>query len=373
MGLLEGVCRPSSLRVAFTSVRWRVRIKIPPGNPRIMSTIGEGASRLEFPAVPKVSVLMPVFNAEPYLQAAIDSVLAQSFDDWELILVDDGSTDGSRAICEAATSNPRIRLLSRLNTGIAGALNDGLSIARGAYIARLDADDVATPAWLQLLSRHLDSRPNCVIVAGCATQIDHAGRLLGAIRQPIDHDTIILSLLNGRGSAVIHSCCMYRATTALAVGCYSTRCVPAEDLDFFLRMADHGQLENLPETLVHVRRHVASSTALSDQKRIHQLKLQILQEAYARRGIEFDPAKIPLMNHAASVAEAYAIWLLIACRSGEWRTAVYYAGRTAHAMLMNPTALGRVSKRILYAISPIALRNLVAAWRSRTEYQADAV
>src|SRR4051812_4814918 len=98
---------------------------------------------------PPISVLMPVYNAERYVAEAIESILAQSPGDFEFIIIDDGSKDGSLAILERyAARDPRIRLVSRPNTGIVKALNQGLEMASGELVARMDADDIALPGRL---------------------------------------------------------------------------------------------------------------------------------------------------------------------------------------------------------------------------------
>src|SRR5437868_1739700 len=97
-------------------------------------------------ATPLVSVVMPLYNAAVYLPAALDSILAQTLRDFELIVVDDGSRDRSPAILRRYQSrDPRLRVISRPNTGIVGALNDGLAVSRGEFIARMDADDISLP------------------------------------------------------------------------------------------------------------------------------------------------------------------------------------------------------------------------------------
>src|SRR5678816_4165512 len=110
---------------------------------------------------PRVSIVMPVYNAAAYLAEAVDSILAQTFRDFQFVIVNDGSTDRSTAILERyAHRDQRIKLISRPNTGIVGALNDGLAEATGDYIARMDADDVSTPNRLAVqvdyLDKHLD-------------------------------------------------------------------------------------------------------------------------------------------------------------------------------------------------------------------------
>ncbi|MEM9365516.1 MAG: glycosyltransferase family 2 protein [Planctomycetota bacterium] len=330
-----------------------------------MTAINLNASRCDSSDGPKVSVLMPVFNAVPYLQAAIQSVQHQSFQDWELILIDDGSTDGSRAACEHfVAEDPRVRLISRTHRGLKHTRNEALFAAQGQYVALLDSDDVAMPKRLEQQVEYLDSHPETVVVGGQAFQIDHENRPLGRIRLEADHASIESELLMGRGSALVNSCATFRRDAALTVGGY--RHDVGEDLDFFLRLAELGRLENMPNQLIQVRRHLDSSTALCDQKRIHQLKLQILEEAYQARGLTFDPARIPMMNHASSEAEATAVWLVLACRSGEWRTAIHYALRTLNVTLRSPAMIGPVIKRLLYTASPAVLRRFVTRLRTRS-------
>src|SRR3954469_1098404 len=116
-------------------------------------------------AAPAVSVIMPVYNARAYVAEAIDSVLAQTFGDFELILVDDGSTDGSLDILRGYEKrDPRVRVISRPNTGIVGALNDGLKLARGEFIARIDADDASLPNRFEKEIAFLRAHPDVVIV-----------------------------------------------------------------------------------------------------------------------------------------------------------------------------------------------------------------
>src|ERR1051325_1151561 len=117
----------------------------------------------DFSRPPTVSVLLPVYNAERYLESALQSVLGQTFSDFEVIAVDDGSKDNSKKILERfAANDPRIRVISRPNTGIVGALNDGLAVARGEFIARMDADDVALPGRFQAQLDYLRGHPDCI-------------------------------------------------------------------------------------------------------------------------------------------------------------------------------------------------------------------
>ena len=117
---------------------------------------------------PRVSVVMPVYNAEGFVEAAARSILDQTFTDLELIAVDDGSTDGSGAILDRlAAADPRLRIVRRPNTGVTGALNDGLAAARAPLIARMDADDVSAPTRLEKQLAYLDAHPDIGLL-GCA-------------------------------------------------------------------------------------------------------------------------------------------------------------------------------------------------------------
>src|SRR3954452_3787995 len=125
---------------------------------------------------PKVSVAMPVYNSERYLAKAVESILAQTFTDFEFLIVDDGSTDASRAILENyAARDQRIKLVSRPNTGYLIALNEMLERSLGYYVARMDADDVALPQRFERQVKYLDDHPECVLLGSRVTIIDPDG------------------------------------------------------------------------------------------------------------------------------------------------------------------------------------------------------
>jgi glycosyltransferase involved in cell wall biosynthesis len=133
--------------------------------------------------LPTVSVIMPVYNVQDYVAEAIESVLAQGFSDFELIIVDDGGTDRSMEIC-AQFSDPRIRIVHQVNRGLAGARNTGIAKARGRYIALLDSDDAWTPDKLELHVAHLDGAPQLGASYSGAELIDKASRRLGIQQRP---------------------------------------------------------------------------------------------------------------------------------------------------------------------------------------------
>ena len=211
---------------------------------------------------PTASVLMPIYNAERYVAGAISSILAQTFRDFEFIIVDDGSTDQSLEIVRRfARSDSRIRVLSRPNTGIVGALNDGLSLARGELIARMDADDVAYPQRLQRQVAYLSDHPECVAVGALVRCIDSDGQPANIyFNLPLDHAGIDSGwLMRGIGGAISHPTALLRMTALERIGGYRD-VLAAEDADLFIRLAEVGRLANVPEILLDYRVHAESIT-----------------------------------------------------------------------------------------------------------------
>lgn len=153
-----------------------------------------------------VSVIMPVYNVERYLAQAIDSVLAQTFTDFELIIVDDGATDGSAAIY-SAYDDPRIRVIKQANRGLAGARNTGIRNAKGAFIGLLDSDDLWRPEKLEKHIAHLRSRPDVGVSYSASEFIDEHGRSLNLFMRPlltgIDPGYVLCRNPIGNGSAPV--------------------------------------------------------------------------------------------------------------------------------------------------------------------------
>src|SRR5678816_2359139 len=152
-----------------------------------------------------VSVIIPVYNGARFLATAIQSLLAQTLTDFEIIAVNDGSTDDSKRILDrAAAGDPRIRVLSRPNTGIVGALNDGIAMACGELVCRMDADDISLPQRLEKQVAYLAGHPECVAVGTDVLYTDPEGAPLVRHYPDEDHEGIVEQLLNGNGGALIH-------------------------------------------------------------------------------------------------------------------------------------------------------------------------
>ena len=240
---------------------------------------------------PPISVLTPVYNAERYLAEALQSILNQSFGDFEFIIVDDGSKDRSLEIIqEFAKQDDRIQFISRPNTGIVGALNDGLKQVRGEYIARMDADDVAMPnrfeRQLAFMREHQD-----VVGTGCrCLVIDEDDDPVNIWGQTTDHDEIERNLFKGIVSVLHHSSAMFRHDTIRTLGGYRTDIGVSEDLDLYLRLSEQGRLTNVTEMLMIIRRHPASISASRTAKQQAETRVQCIHEALRRRGR--DPSEI---------------------------------------------------------------------------------
>lgn len=242
---------------------------------------------------PLISVLMPVHNAERFLVQAIESILTQTYRDFEFLIVDDGSTDRSLSILQRyAAKDSRIHLISRANTGHVIALNQLLEIAQGEYIARMDADDIALPERFQRQIEFLQQHPRVVCVGGWHDLIDHRGRLITCLPLPVSNDEIQQAALAGHGS-ICHPCAMIRRSALLAVGGYNINMTPAEDLDLWLRLGELGQLANLPEPLLQYRIHLKSVSETSGLLQ-RQKAREACEQAWQRRGIhgEFEASDL---------------------------------------------------------------------------------
>lgn len=204
---------------------------------------------------PQVTVLMPVFNGARYLRASIDSILAQTFEDFELLIVDDGSTDDSRAVARSFDDR-RIRIVEHdRNRGLSATLNHGLEIAGGDLIARQDQDDLSTPTRLAQQLAFLGHHPDVALLGSQARAIDADGRPLEPVDRPVDDVSIRWYALVD--NPFIHSSVMFRRQVAWQQsggfdGSFS------EDWVLWVRIMGGHAVANLPDRLVTYRVHSAS-------------------------------------------------------------------------------------------------------------------
>lgn len=208
-------------------------------------------------ASPLVSVVMAVYNGEKYVREAIESILTQTFQDFEFIIIDDGSTDGTAAIlAHYQRMDPRIRVArNRENEGQPASLNKGCHLAKGKYIARIDADDVALIDRFKKQVAFLDTHPRVAVLGGAMEYIDENGASTGIVVRNPTRDILIKRILLSGTSCIFHSTAMFRKDAFLAAHGYRRAFRDAEDYDLWLRMADHNALANLADCLVRYRIH----------------------------------------------------------------------------------------------------------------------
>jgi glycosyltransferase involved in cell wall biosynthesis len=216
------------------------------------------AKAAPFPEIPQVSCLMPVYNAERFLKQAIDSILNQTFKNFEFIVVDDGSTDATAQILEEyACKDPRIRTFQLLHGGIVSALNSGLLHCRAPYIARMDGDDICMPHRFAFQVDYLDRHPHCAVVGGVFMGLDEDGNYQSPYR--FDRNKVTaLNVFPVRVALTAHSLAMFRSDILQKLNGYRATFPHAEDYDLFLRIADYGTVDNPDEVLICYRDHAQS-------------------------------------------------------------------------------------------------------------------
>ena len=229
--------------------------------------------------MPRVSVIVPAYNVERYLSEAIDSVLAQTYTDFELVIVDDGSTDGSRAIAERyrARHPNRIVVVSQENRGLAGARNTALRVASGQVFALLDSDDGWAPTFLEAQMRLLDTHADVAIVSGNAFNRGGAedGRPARPVPDPRPAPDLITIL---RDETAVFIMSLFRREVVDRIGGFDERFRTNEDYDFWIRAAFAGfKFLRNPEPLGFYRRH-ANSLSASDVRMIAGI-LRVYREA----------------------------------------------------------------------------------------------
>jgi glycosyltransferase involved in cell wall biosynthesis len=281
---------------------------------------------------PLVSVLMPTYNPGRYISEAIESILGQTLTDFEFLISDAGSTDGSLEVIQRyADSDPRIRLIIRPKAGIVRALNELIALARCDLIARMDADDIALPARLERQVAYLNDHPECVLVGSRVLIIDPEGGELTILGRALSHEQIVDDFLANRGQMVYHPAVMYRRQVVMGLGGYDDRMVEAEDLDLFLRLAEVGQIVNLPEPLLKYREHL-KKTGRVRAEQLEPYTWLIVNEARKRRGMEPLPGSNDSGCSPQTPAQVYRTWGWWALMSGHIPTARKHAWASlAHA------------------------------------------
>lgn len=211
---------------------------------------------------PIVSILMPVYNAEKYLRLAVDSLLAQTYSVFQLVCIDDGSSDSSLAILrEYSSRDSRVIVHSRANTGIVGALNDGLAICAGQFVLRMDADDVSHPGRLEILLNEMTKNPRCVVLGTSFRVIDPDGDTIRVELAETDVERLRANIVAWAYPTLCHPSVLMRKDAIDAVGGYrNTFLHPniGEDTDLWERLLAIGEIRNVPDVLLCYRYHLES-------------------------------------------------------------------------------------------------------------------
>jgi len=205
---------------------------------------------------PRVSVLMPVYNGERYLAEAVESILDQTFTDFEFIIVDDGSTDGTAACLDAFRDRRIVRLTNQANIGLIRSLNKGLKLARAEYVARMDADDVSLPRRLEAQVEFMDAHREVGVVGCSIRRIDSSGFTIREVCHPTTHGLILWHLCFY--TPIAHPTAVYRRAIIERVGGYDVSFAHAEDRDLWQRVSSVARLANLRQTHLLYRVHSTS-------------------------------------------------------------------------------------------------------------------
>lgn len=236
---------------------------------------------------PSITVLMPVYNAARFLPEAIDSILSQSFRDFEFLIINDGSTDDSRSILEAC-SDPRLRIVNTPNRGVSSSLRLGMRLARAPYIARMDADDVAMPDRLSVQKAVLDAHPEVVVTHSRVDRIDDAGRVVeteyGDLRNDVETKWALLW-----HNAIFHPTVMLRANVLRQARLnYKRETVIAQDYELWSRVAMVGKFYMIADVLLRYRLHDDKISRPGNAAHQHEVISRIIRNNLASYGVDIN-------------------------------------------------------------------------------------
>jgi len=229
---------------------------------------------------------MPVRDGAAFIDAAVESIRGQTLHELELIVIDDGSQDGTARIVEAhVADDPRVILAASRERGLVAALNEGCALATSDLIARMDADDVAVPQRLAKQVAMLDREPGTVLLGTAVTQMDESGRPIASVSYPEDPSGELL-----RRNCFAHPTVVFRRVAFQRVGGYREQFPHAEDYDLWLRLAEVGHVRNLAEPLLRYRLHEAQVTRVQIEQQVAST-LSAQAAARSRRATGSEPRR----------------------------------------------------------------------------------
>lgn len=226
---------------------------------------------------PLISILFPVYGTADYLREAMDSILNQTFSDFELIVLNDCSPDNAEEILDTYTDSRIIRYHGDYNQGLSNVLNVGISMARGKYIARMDSDDISHPERLQIQFDYLEAHPEVDL---CSTGMHLFGARDEIWLRPSDPDAVkVLALFH---SPVLHASSVWRKSSFEEYGLrFRQEMVPAEDYDLWCRALTVGlRMTNIPDILYEYRIHAWQATSNTSKSKE---KISIIRKEYFRQ------------------------------------------------------------------------------------------
>jgi len=231
----------------------------------------------------KVSVIIPAYNAEKYIREAIDSVLNQTFKDFEIVVINDGSTDKTPKILKSYGN--KIRWKSQENKGLAPAMNEGIKMAKGEYIAYIDADDICLLERFEIQVKYLDEHPDIGLVYSDFYQIDENNKILGKIKsQPFDN--LFLLQNNYMGKSTV----MHRRKCLDEVGLFDDENFRNYDNDWemWIRISEKFGIGYIDKLLIKYRLHSNSLLSIrSNKENFRHSHIKIIKKTYKRRGKPF--------------------------------------------------------------------------------------
>jgi glycosyltransferase involved in cell wall biosynthesis len=298
-----------------------------------------------------------------YLEEAIDSIERQSYTEWECIAIDDRSTDRSIDLLRAWDQrDTRVRVFQGDGKGIVAALNLAASYAKGAFFARMDADDICHPQRFAKQLAFFENNPNCVALGSRILWIDPKGRVLGGSDKQLQDEGIRRELRQGNGGAITHPSLMMPRLAFERVGGYRPEYRHVEDFDLYWRLSQIGSLANLPEVLLKYRQHFNSVNHQKHRRQI-ELKAKVLAE-FER---ETSSVGLPQKKQNASLlaGDSYASWSHRAMLSGYFKLGTFYALRS---YFVNPSSRQSFLRslrllRLGYRAKPARDRpNLTSQW-----------
>lgn len=281
-------------------------------------------------STPRLTVAMSVYNNGPYVGAAIDSILAQSFGDFEFLIVNDGSTDESAAVIDArAATDSRIRVIHQENRGFIASLNRMFAEARSPWIARMDGDDVSHPERIERQVAFIEAHPDHGVVSCSADLIGPDGKPLDKPggEKPLTHEAVFANLESG--PLINHNAALMARDPVIAVGGYRAAYRHCEDYDLWLRLIDHTRFANLLEDLVSYRIYPGqvSNRHLVEQARNAAISWQARLERLAGR-----PDPTDGLDALPALQDIDALF-------GRAGVAAYVRARVVNRMLYSPEAL----------------------------------